>query len=139
MNPVRLTVQNTALPVTIGVPVREADNILNTTSLRVKAPGGALVPASFRVLSRYRGLVGDTAKPIKWVLVDFKPTVTGEHTLTDTAEAQTLPSDLVVTNGASDIRVQTSVLDARFPKTGADLISQFLRNSVEQFAAGSKP
>lgn len=139
MTAVRFNVQNTTLPVTIGIPVRQADNILNTTALRIKAPGGAVVPASFRVLSRWRGLANDGTKPVKWVLADFTPTVTGEHTLTDTAEAQTLPADLVVTNNAGDIRVQTSALDARFPKSGADLISQFLLSSVEQFAAGSKP
>lgn len=34
-----INVQDATLPVTIGLPFRQSDNLLATTALRVKAPG----------------------------------------------------------------------------------------------------
>lgn len=66
-------VSRTQEPVSTGIPLPIASNILDTNILRVvKADGITGVPAQFTVLARWDGLITDVTKPIKWVLVDFQ-------------------------------------------------------------------
>lgn len=136
-----INVQDATLPVTIGLPFRQSDNLLATTALRVKAPGGTVIASSgaFEVLARWGGLKTDNTKPIMIALVSFQPAagVTGNYTVDDSAASFT-PAPLTVTNGASTVRVQSSALDVTLNKTAADLIQSFVIGG-EQLAAGSKP
>jgi len=132
------TVAVANLPITIGIPVKKTEAITSTANLVIKAPGGGAIPGGFRVLSRWEGLPGNGALPIKWVLCDFQPTVTGAYTLEDTGSNPAAPA-LTVTDNVGDLQVATGNIDVRIAKTGNDLITSFLLNAVEQLAAGSKP
>lgn len=125
-------------PVTVGFPLNKTDNFLNTSNLRVKAPGGAVIPAAFTPMTRWDGLVSDNTKALKFVLIDFHASAAGVYSVDDSNATAASAPTLTVTN-AADIRVQTSALDIRFAKTGADLLTQFILSSVEQLAAGAKP
>ncbi|MBD3357477.1 MAG: DNRLRE domain-containing protein, partial [Chitinivibrionales bacterium] len=64
-------------PVTSGIPIPEEERITSVSRLAMTDAQGVRIPAQFSVLSRWKGAVGDTTKPIKWVLVDFQADVTG--------------------------------------------------------------
>jgi len=129
-----IRVSNAALPVTIGVPLAESASLLDASQLAVTDPGGAPVPAQARVLARWQGLANDTTKPIKWALLDFKPTVAGAYTLTRTPEAVAQPV-LATSDSASAVRVATSRLEIEVPKQGASLLSSFKLDGAETLRA----
>lgn len=130
---VALNVTNAALPVTIGVPLSESAGIVNAESLGVVDTGGAPVPSQTRVLARWGGATSDTTKPIKWLLVDFKPAAAGAHFLTRAAQAST--KLVTVADAGSSLRLANSQLDIEFAKQGADLIKGLRLNGVEMLRA----
>lgn len=134
---ITLAVQSANIHTTVGVPISEAANLLSLSSLRVRNPAGAVIPYACTVTSRWGGLAGDTTKPIKWLLVDFYPTATGVHSLDDSAATPVANPTLTVTD-AADVRVQTATLDVRIPKSGTNLLTQWLSSAVERLAA-TKP
>mgnify|MGYP001581773158 CR=1 FL=1 len=70
-------------PVTTGIPLPKNANIFDSNTLRiVGADGVTTIPAQFQVISRWDGLISDTTKPIKWVLVDFQADVVANATAT---------------------------------------------------------
>ena len=60
----------TRKPATAGVPLAETANIRDAARIALVDAMNKPVPAQFRVLARWRGLVGDINRPIKWLLVD---------------------------------------------------------------------
>jgi uncharacterized protein (TIGR03437 family) len=129
-----IKVSNAALPVTIGVPVAESAGVLDAAQFTVTDPNGVSLPSQARVLARWRGTVTDTTKPVKWALIDFKPLVNGNHTLTRTAKT-TMPPALAASASASGIRVTTSRLNLEFPNQGSALLSSFQLDRAEQLRA----
>ncbi len=131
---VPIKVNNAAVPVTIGLPLAEAANVRETTDLGVLDPNNAAVPSQMRVLSRWRGLPGDQTRPIKWVLVDFKPSVIGTYTLTRTTQTATMPS-LSVIDAASKLSLSTARLGLEFSRQGTGLLTSFKLDGTEQMRA----
>jgi hypothetical protein len=142
MNPVTVNVQNAALPVTIGVPFAQSENLLSTAALRVRNPSGTVIAGSgaFEILARWGGLKTDTARPIMIALVSFKPStgVAGNYTIDD-SNASFTPAPITVTSNPGDYRVQNGAIDVRISKTSTDLLTSFQISGSEQLAAGSKP
>ena len=64
-----------------GVPLPRNWNVTAVSGLRLKTVGGTAVPAQFDVLARWAGAPGDSAKPIKWVLVGFFTTLSASASL----------------------------------------------------------
>ena len=63
-------------PITIGIPIPQTANILDTSKMKITATNGTTsIPAQFTVLTRWGGLATDTAKPIYWVQADFEADV----------------------------------------------------------------
>jgi hypothetical protein len=67
--------ERTQEPVSIGVPVSKDIPIYQPYGVRVATLGGALVPAQFKVLTRWGGARDDATKPIRWLSVTFKADV----------------------------------------------------------------
>ena len=132
---VALTVASAALPVTLGVPLGEIAAVTDVTQLGVIDANGAPVPSQLRVLARWRGLATDTAKPLKWVLVDFKPAAAGVFYLTRAPQTVPSASALVRNETATSIRVTNSQLDIELPKSGGDLVRSFKLGGTEQLRA----
>lgn len=57
-------------PATAGVPLAETANVRDVARVALVDAANKPVPAQFRVMARWRGLVSDTNRPIKWLLVD---------------------------------------------------------------------
>src|SRR5581483_5035214 len=129
-----IKVNSASLPVTIGVPLGEAADVRDAAQLGVTDPNGAPVPAQMRVLARWRGAATDTSKPIKWVLVDFKPSVTGSYRLTRVS-AQATPPVLSVSSSADKILVTTSRLGLEVSGQGNSLITGFRLDGTSQLRA----
>lgn len=129
-----IKVSQAALPVTIGVPLSETAGVLDAAQLAVTDPHGATIPSQARVLARWRGISTDTAKPIKWALVDFKPSVSGNYTLTRAIKTVTQPA-LNASTSSNGIRVITSRLRLEFPNQGSALLTSFHLDRAEQLRA----
>lgn len=133
--PIRIpiNVRDTSLPITIGVPVSEAAKLYDPSWLGVTDANGAPAPAQMRVLARWRGVANDAAKPIKWLLVDFKPNVVGLHFVTPAARADVPP--VTIANAGDAVRVANSRLEIELSKSGGELIKSFKLSGREQLRA----
>jgi uncharacterized protein (TIGR03437 family) len=129
-----IKVSQAALPVTIGAPLPEAADLHDVGQLGVLDAKGAPVPAQMRVLARWRGAATDATKPIKWVLVDFKPASAGIHTLTRASLTVPLPV-LSVSSSASRVRLATARLSLEIPGAGSALTTSFQLDGAEQLRA----
>jgi hypothetical protein len=118
-----ITVINASLPVTIGIPIAEATNILDPSQLGVTDANGVAVPSQIRVLARWRGVANDISRPVKWLLVDFKPATNGAYFLTRAPQVNFPP---VTNSDAGDgIRVTNSQIEIELPKQGEGLVRSF--------------
>ncbi|MGE0130338.1 MAG: discoidin domain-containing protein [Blastocatellales bacterium] len=133
--PIRIpvNVSDTSLPITIGVPVSESAKLYDPAWLGVTDANGAPVPAQMRALARWRGGANDTARPIKWLLVDFKPNVVGLHFVTPAARADIPPVTIADAGGA--VRVSNSRIEVEFSRSGEELIKSFKLGGREQLRA----
>ncbi|MGH9844877.1 MAG: hypothetical protein ACREEM_39680, partial [Blastocatellia bacterium] len=131
---VSINVVNAALPVTLGVPISEKAPVLDASQLGVTDAEGAPVPARMRVLARWRGPAGDSARPIKWLLVDFKPAAAGAHVLKRTTAAP-VPAPVTVADAGGAIRLANSQLQIEFPKQGDALVRSFKLDGGETLRA----
>jgi hypothetical protein len=136
ITPIAITVNN-ALPISWGIPLKETDAILTTTSLVVKNSSGTVIPATFVVRARWKGIPTDTSKAIKWVEVNFEPTATGSYTISD-AGGNTDTALLTVTSNVGDFQVVTDQLDVKIAKTGTDLITSLNLGGTERLTT-TKP
>jgi hypothetical protein len=98
-----------AAPVTSGVPLAKG-TISDATQLRVHDGAGTVVPAQFRVLSRW------SDGSIRWVLADFIGATPAVYTLERAASAPP-PAGIVVTQTAGAIDVDTGPLLFRVSKS----------------------
>jgi hypothetical protein len=130
---IRINVTNAALPVCVGVPIGEKASVFDASQLGVTDAAGAPVPAQMRVLARWRGPASDAGKPIKWLLVDFKPAAAGAHVLARAARKATAPVTVLDTGAA--IRLANSQLEIEFSKQGEALIRGFRLGGTESLRA----
>ncbi len=132
---IALNVINAALPVTLGVPLAESANVTDTTALVVTDVTGKAVPAQMRVLSRWGVPATQTIRPVKWLLLDFKPAQAGRHFLTRTTRpVQT--ARLVTANETADaIRIGNSQLEIEFARRGESLLNSFKLGGNEMLRA----
>lgn len=133
---VALNVVNPALPVTVGVPLGEAANLTDDSALVVVDASGNVTPSQFRVLARWGATAIQTSRPIKWLLVDFKPTTAGKHFLIRaerSAQSTTTPVSVLI--AGDTVRIENSHLKIEFPNQGSALIQSFKLNGKEQIRA----
>ena len=131
---VEIKVSSAALPVTIGVPFSEATRLLDVSQLAVIDPGGHPVPSQARALARWGGPAADATKPIKWALVDFKPSITGAYALTPGSKATARPT-FITAESANGIAITTSQLALAFSKQGPSLLTSFKLDGSETLRA----
>ncbi len=130
---VGIKVNTASLPVTIGVPLSEAANVLEGGQLGITDLHGNPVPSQIRVLSRWRGLESDLKRPVKWLLVDFNSSSAGMHFLTKTTSGNYKP--VAVTDAASGLRIGNSQIEVEISKQGEGLLNSFKLNGVEMLRA----
>ncbi|MGH9767471.1 MAG: discoidin domain-containing protein [Blastocatellia bacterium] len=128
-----INVSSASLPITIGVPVSEAAKLYDPMWLGVTDANGAPVPAQMRVLARWRGGATDAIKPVKWLLVDFKPNGVGLHFVTPAARADLPPVTIADAGGA--VHVSNSRIDIELFKSGEALVKSFKLGGREQLRA----
>ncbi len=103
-------------PVTVGIPLPKTVHS-DAGQLRIQRQlSGANVPAQFNVVSRW-----DDGS-IRWVQADFvadlsAPTGIGDYQLNNGGTGSATGGNLVVVNGATDITVNTGLLNFRVSKT----------------------
>ncbi len=133
--PLVVSAERATLPVTVGVPIAESSNVTDATVLGVVNANDDAVPSQMRVLARWRGPVTDASKLVKWVLVDFKPTLAGTYYLTRTAQAVPANMAIIRAESAASIRLQNSQLEIELPKVGAELVRSFKLGESEMLRA----
>ncbi|MBL8189327.1 MAG: discoidin domain-containing protein [Acidobacteria bacterium] len=133
---VALNVVNATLPVTVGVPLGEAANLTDAGALAVVDAAGNVTASQFRVLARWGAPANQAERPIKWLLVDFKPVTSGTHFLIRSAQSAQPRATAVSVHETSDaVRVENSLLKIEFPRQGADLVQSFKLSGKEQIRA----
>ncbi len=149
MNAITINVSDAALPITIGVPLKLEENLKAVNRLVVRDEKGRALPAAFRVLSRWHSVANAKKLPIKWVLVDFVPTRTGKHTVSEFSETEfaafneaangvTSWPKIALQNRAEEIRLSHSRLSVRIAKSGTKLLNSFMLDGVEQLKTNSR-
>ena len=133
--PLVVSAERATLPVVVGVPIAESSNVTDATVLGVVNANDDAVPSQMRVLARWRGPATDASKLVKWVLVDFKPTLAGTYYLTRTT--QTVPTNmaLIRSENTASIRLKNSQLEIELPKTGTELVRSFKLGESEMLRA----
>ena len=133
---VSLNVVNATLPVTAGVPLGEAVNLTDAGALAVVDAAGNITPSQFRALARWGAPANQTGRPIKWLLVDFKPTTSGTHFLIRSAQsAQSTVRAVSSLDDSDAVRVENSFLKIELSRRGADLVQSFKLSGKEQIRA----
>ena len=120
----------TGEPVSSGIPLPQDANISSVDSLQVTDGDNNPIPAQFRILSRWHGTLDETARPIKWVLVDFQADVPAEGTatyhLTDQGTGNIAETNLEIQDDDDNITVSTGKAIFKIRKTGFNLLDQVL-------------
>ncbi|MGH9802374.1 MAG: discoidin domain-containing protein [Blastocatellia bacterium] len=139
---VTLKVVNATLPVTVGVPIGETANVTDAAALAVTDATGNAVSAQMRVLARWGApanqAIRQSGRPIKWLLVDFKPAMSGAHFLTRAAQFSQSgqPNKLVsISEAGNTIRMANSQLEVEFARQGESLINSFKLGGQEMLRA----
>lgn len=128
----------TTLPITAGLEIKREANLKSLGNLTVRNAAGVPVATSFEVVSRWYGQDFETAKPISFVRMSFTPSGGGNYTLDDSGANPAPASPVTLTDGGGYYQLVTNNLSVRLPKSGADLVTEFKLNNVEQLAA-AKP
>ncbi len=126
---VRLTI--TRQPATAGVPLTEISNVRDIARIALVDASNKAVSAQFRVLSRWRGLPNDTARPIKWLLVDTVAPA-GEYQLTLGANATPTVKVNPVTQTTNNFNVQAGRIQLSAANKGENLISSIVLDGTER-------
>jgi F5/8 type C domain-containing protein/exo-rhamnogalacturonan lyase-like protein len=124
-----IRVNTASLPITIGVPFGEDDKLFDATQLGIADASGTTVATQTRVLARWRGRPDESNKPVKWLLVDFKPLATGVHYLVRSQRNKITP--VAVSDTAGILRITNSQLAIEFSKPGDRLIRSFKLDDKE--------
>jgi hypothetical protein len=120
---VPIKVNGASLPVTIGVPFGEDDRLLDAAQLVIVDEHGNPMPSQTRVLARWRGKPDESKKPVKWLLVDFKPSAPGVHYLVSSHGIKITP--VAVSESGGNLRITNSQLEVEFSKPGERLLRSF--------------
>ncbi|MBI5093233.1 MAG: hypothetical protein HZB26_12435 [Candidatus Hydrogenedentes bacterium] len=125
-------VTRSAEPVTVGVPLPNTPGFTNTASLALY-DGATVIPAQFRVLSRWGGTVDAADCPLRWVLVDFQAALTANETRTyhlkDTGPVTAPATSLTV--DASDpavLLIDTGAMTVTLNRQRGNLIDRVVVN-----------
>ena len=132
---VALNVVNSALPVTIGVPIGESANVTDAAALAITDAAGNFVPSQMRALARWGAPASQTIRPIKWLLVDFKPTVSGAHFLTRAERPAQSSKSVSIGESSQVVRIGNSQLQIEFARQGESLVNSFKLNGQEMLRA----
>lgn len=116
----RANIVRTNEPVTYGVPLAEADNVTDVQHLGIFDANDQEIPAQFKVISRYHGLVTHETQPIRVVLVDFQVNqINAGQELTfylkDSGNGTAVGADLV-SQDDDHVLINTGVLNAKVSK-----------------------
>lgn len=126
-------------PVTSGIPLPEDAGISDVSALAILNAQGQVVPAQFTVLARWKGLVSDTSKPIKWTLVDFQADVPAgagaAYTLSTAGQNIPPPAPVTIQENRNDYLVNTGPATFRISKKHFNLFDEVKLTSP----AGSLP
>ncbi len=132
---IALNVINAALPVTVGVPLAESANVTDIAALTVTDATGKSVPAQMRVLVRWGAPATQTVRPIKWLLLDFKPSQAGRHFLTRAAQPVQTAKLLTISETADVIQIRNSQIELEFARQGESLLNGFKLGGNEMLRA----
>jgi F5/8 type C domain/YetA-like protein len=130
---VPIKVNGASLPVTIGVPFGEDDQLFDAAQLGIVDSDGTPMPSQTRVLARWRGRPDESKKPVKWLLVDFKPSAPAVHYLVSSHRIKITPVAVSETGG--NLRVTNSQLAVEFSKPGERLLRSFKLDGNEMLRA----
>ncbi|MGQ9697365.1 MAG: exo-rhamnogalacturonan lyase family protein [Armatimonadota bacterium] len=139
-----------AWPITSGVPLPRTATydgvhpITTVSNLRLyQGDGATMVPAQFRVLSRWDGELTDGSKRIRWVLVDFQtdlPSAGRKHfILKGVPDGGTSGGSIQVDNSSPQyVEVNTGAITFRVSKSGFNLFDYVQRSGdVSPIVTGS--
>src|SRR5262249_39658559 len=107
-----------------GIPIPQAQGLLDTSRLRVLDAASNLVPAEFQVLARWGGGPQDATLPIEWLLVDFPATVAANATAVyqlDDNSTGSAPAGIQVSQTAGAIDITTGLARFEISRTSFDL------------------
>jgi hypothetical protein len=121
----------TRKPATAGVPLSEASNVRDIARIALVDAANKTVPAQFRVLSRWRGLPTDTARPIKWLLVDTDAPA-GEYQLTLGANPTPTVKVTPAAQTANGFTVQAGRVQLSAANKGENLVSSIIVDGTER-------
>jgi len=112
-------------PVTTGIPLPKSANVLDLNTFRIVAADGiSTVPAQFQAMARWDGLVSDTTKPLKWVLIDFQADVAANAIATyylKIGGTGTASTGIVVTTATDLITIATGSATFTINRTAFNL------------------
>ncbi|MFN0087322.1 MAG: discoidin domain-containing protein [Blastocatellia bacterium] len=129
--PIRIAIKvsNSSLPATVGVPIPEEMGLTDVAPLGVTDASGNSVPASMRVMARWGGAAENGAKPVKWMLVDFKPSSAGAYFVTRAARPNV--NGVSIDESGAGWRIANSQIEIEIPKQGEALIRGFRLSGAE--------
>jgi hypothetical protein len=130
-----VSAQFSGLPVSLGVPLGEAVAVSDAAQLGLVDGNGTAVPSQIRVLARWQGLPSNTSRPLKFVLVDFKPAAAGAYYLTRAPQTVPVASVITRTETSASIRLKSSQIELELPKLGNELVKSFKLGGTEQLRA----
>lgn len=119
--------------VTVGTPLAQSAALYSTSGLGVKDDLGQLVASQFKVTSRWGGPVTDTARPIRWLLVDFVATLgaNSSKTFHVISGASSSFGNLSVSENASKIDVDTGAAAFSVSKTAYSFLDSVVVDGDE--------
>lgn len=128
--------------VTALVPIAQAFNVTDVSTLRLKS-GSTILAAHFKASSRWGQLLGNTSAPLKHVHVTFLDT-NSPRTLTVDDGGGSVPATtnpLVLTNNANDMVIDNGLIAVTLNKTAnaSELMTSFQIGGSERIASGTKP
>jgi len=108
----------TAEGVTTGIPLSREADVRDVRTLRLSDEAGAEVPAQFRALARWGAPVTDERAPVRFVLADFRATVSGHGTRRFVLHAGSgaAPAASIARQDGADVRVATGVVELVFSR-----------------------
>lgn len=127
-------VTDASLPISIGLPVSEGENLTNATNLQLRNASDVLVSCSFAARERWHGLASDTSKKIKVLALDFTPNGTGVYTVETGTSNPSPASAISLTNNTNDYHVQVGDLDLKIGKNGNNPLVSCKLSTVEQLS-----
>ncbi len=114
------TVARHGEPVTAGLPIPRAANLVDLRALRLADADGQPVAVQFTPLARWGGAPDDVDRPVRWLLLDFQAEVDADsetvyHLVASGGEPPAYPP-LEVTDGPDAVTINTGAAVFRIRK-----------------------